>query len=108
LQTAIESILSHPIDRFIRELLVVVISIAQDDLFSAPEMTLEATAERHRIMLQRDWKTEAASLFPDLFGPDVRRSSVGLVLALTCRDLIFCESGFVKVSCMLYLGVVTV
>jgi hypothetical protein len=37
-------------------------------------MTLESVRSRHVAMIERDWRSEAASLFPQMFGPDVSDS----------------------------------
>jgi hypothetical protein len=38
---------------------------------AAPEMTLEATRERHRMVAEMDWASLAVEEFPELFGPGV-------------------------------------
>jgi len=40
-------------------------------MFAAPEMTLDATRERHRMIAEMDWQSLAVEEFPELFGPGV-------------------------------------
>ena len=62
MEEALEHAIKHPIGRFIREPASVV-SAWDRTHYQAPWMTLEAVRERHRGLVERDWRSVAEDYF---------------------------------------------
>lgn len=76
LQKAINDAINTPIDRYIRMSPLSLVDVSKADGCTAPEMTLEATRERHRAVADMDWAGLAMEEHPEWFGPGVSAPSV--------------------------------